>query len=359
MKPKMTVGAGPLGLTIFVLLILGIGLVIGLIGYKAQLQLNGIVKEQGKLAEANAQLRLQLSEELRSQAATLTGDLQAEISQLIAEQERQSRHINSIQATINEHRQRLAVLSRTDRRDWLFAEVEYLLRLANQRVLMEKDTVAAQVLLSNADDILAELKDISLYPLRSALALDLAALGAAANIDTQSVYLRLQVLASQMENLPLFVLPATTTVPSIETDTKGWRSQLDKGIEVALNKFGDYVVISHREEKYNPIISGEWESLARQNFRMILEQSQSALLSGNTELYKQSLQKALYWVERFFTLNEKAIVALNIELNSLLKIDVSPSLPDISRSLIAVKNKIKSRHEARTKLISASGSDGE
>lgn len=347
-QPNTTSG-GRLILIVLVLLAMAAGLGGGWLGYQSQLKLNNIVREQGRLTEANTQLRRQLGNELDSRLAKISSDLNAEVDQFVVEQQRQTRHIDSMQAVIDEHRQRLLELSTTDRKDWLLAEVEYLLRLANQRVLMAKDVVAAQALLRSADNILAELKDVSLHSLRSALATDLAALRAAGDTDIQGVYLRLHALIGEIETLPLFVLPDAPSVKPIESDAEGWRAQLDRGVEAALNKFGEYVTIRHREDIYNPAMSPEWEGLARQNLRMMLEHAQSALLSGNAELYKRSLGKAQHWVGRFFTFDERAVKALNAELNSLLKVNVAPTLPDISSSLMAVKNKLDDRHQISAK----------
>ena len=44
-------------------------------------------------------------------------------------------------------------------REWKLAEVEYLLRIANHRILMERDVVAARDLLSAADAVLNDLDD--------------------------------------------------------------------------------------------------------------------------------------------------------------------------------------------------------
>lgn len=356
-EPKTTGGWGRLLLTVLVLLALAAGLGGGWLGYQTQLQLDSIVSDQDKLVMANKELRRQISDELNNRLVNVADGLKAENGQFVAEQQRQSRHIDAIQALVDEHRQRLLELTTTDRKDWLLAEVEYLLRLANQRVLMAKDVVAAQALLISADNILAGLKDVSFHSLRSALAADLAALRAAGNTDTQGIYVRLQALIGEIENLPLFVLPEAPLLTPVKTEAQNWQEQLNKGIQAALRKLGEYVTIRHREEIYNPTMSPEWEGLVRQNLRMMMEQSQSALLSGNAELYKQSLEKTLHWIERFFSVDERAVLALTTELKSLLKINVSPSLPDISSSLIAVKNKLDDRHQVSVETTVVSEGD--
>ena len=53
-----------------------------------------------------------------------------------------------------EQRLEMARYSANDRDAWLLAEAQYLLRLANQRLIMAGDAVAAEALLGSADNIL-------------------------------------------------------------------------------------------------------------------------------------------------------------------------------------------------------------
>ena len=48
----------------------------------------------------------------------------------------------------------------------------------------------------------------------------------------------------------------------------------------------------------------------RQNLRMLLEQAQVALLSGNQTLYADSLGRAQHWVDQFMESDEAAARAI-------------------------------------------------
>ena len=58
----------------------------------------------------------------------------------------------------------------------MFSEVEYLLRLANQRLQLERDVEGAAALLRTADARLEEANNPALVPVRRAIAEELAAL---------------------------------------------------------------------------------------------------------------------------------------------------------------------------------------
>jgi uroporphyrin-3 C-methyltransferase len=80
---------------------------------------------------------------------------------------------------------------------------------------------------------------------------------------------------------------------------------------------------------------------------MLLEQSQSALLSGNNDLYQQSLVNTRRWLAEFFAFDETPVAALDQELAALLAVDVSRDYPGISDSLSAVKMALNARHAAQ------------
>ena len=62
----------------------------------------------------------------------------------------------------------------TSSQDWLLAEVEYLIRLANQRVMMEADTQGAIALFAAADTIIRDAEGITAFELRQSIANDIA-----------------------------------------------------------------------------------------------------------------------------------------------------------------------------------------
>ena len=135
--------------------------------------LEGIVSgREDNVAEVNERLQQQLQ---RS-----TGKLQTDLSSL-AQSTQQG--MATMEARLTRQREELNRYSTSDRGAWLIAEAEYLLRLANQRLIMAGDTVAAQALLKSTDNILMELDDASLHPVRAAVAADLAALRAVPHLS--------------------------------------------------------------------------------------------------------------------------------------------------------------------------------
>jgi uroporphyrin-3 C-methyltransferase len=295
-------------------------------------ELEGIAQQKDSSLE-------QVTDKWQTQLKTGLGKLQDELG---GEAARQAQALQGVEALLAEQRAELARFSATDRESWLLAEAEYLLRLANQRLIMAGDTVAAQALLSSADDILRELDDVGLHDVRGAVTADLAAVRAVPRIDVEGIYLRLGALVEQADNLVIFQMPEQEARLRAEA-AQNWQGRLQQGYENALAKLSDYIIIRRRDVPMQALMDPQWEGLVRQNMRMLLEQGQVALLSGNQSLYKESLQRALHWVGEFFESDESAARAMAREINQLIDLNVAATMPNISRSLRALDDAIEQR----------------
>lgn len=261
------------------------------------------------------------------------------------EASRVSGRLDSVEAQLSQQHKELVRLSATDRNSWLLAEVGHLLRLANQRLVMAGDPVAAQALLSSADAVLLELDDAALLSVRAAVAADIASLRAIPPVDMEGIYLRLAALIEQAAALAIFKLPeqAAQPVPKAADD---WQGRLQQGYKAALARLSDYLIIRRRDVPVQALMDPQWEGLVRQNLRMLLEQAQIATLSGNQTLYSASLQQAQQGVAQFQASDEVNARAIAGELSQLAELTVSLAQPDISRSLQALNEATRLRLQA-------------
>lgn len=277
--------------------------------------------------------------DLRQQLADLRADDRSGRQLLAAQIEAQHGRIEAQQQTI-------ATLTSIDRSDWELAEAEYLLQLANQRLLLGGDTKASLELLTAADTIMRELDDSGLLPVRQALAQDLAALKAVAPVDIDGTYLALSAAAEQAAALPLVQPPAiqpssVPTTPAMET--LSWGDRVGAGLEAALHKLDQLVQIRRRDDPYKPLLAPQYEAALRQNLALTFEQAEAALLAGNQKLYSTSLNNAQNWITTYFTLDEQATRAIAATVAELKERQIKPALPDVSASRRALNTFIKSR----------------
>jgi len=240
----------------------------------------------------------------------------------------------------------LGRFSATDRDSWLLAEAGHLLRLANQRLVMAQDPVASLALLNGADGVLLEIDDPSLHGVRAALAADVASLRAVPRVDIEGIYLRLAALVEQADELVIFQLPEQAEGPEPQA-AEDWQGRLRQGYQAALAKLSSYLIIRRRDVPMQALMDPQWEGLVRQNLRMLLEQSQVALLSGNQVLYKASLERAQRWVDQFMDSDEAAARAMSYEITQLADLTIGVPQPDISRSLQAMDAALEQREQAQ------------
>lgn len=271
------------------------------------------------------------------------GELQSGLGKLEAtvggDASRLAADLAATDARLVEQADVLARFSASDRNSWLMAEAEYLLRLANQRLIMAGDTEAAQALLASADNVLRELDDTRLHAVRAAVAADLAAVRAVPTIDVEGIYLRLAAQIEQAGKLRIFQMPELEAQPQ-PAAAQEWQERLRQGYESALSKLSRYIIIRRRDVPMQTLMNPQWEGLVRQNLRMLLEQAQVALLSGNQTLYSESLGRAQHWVDEFMESDEAGARAISRELTQMVDLRIVASVPDLSRSMQALDDAI-------------------
>ena len=289
---------------------------------------------QGKQASQKA-LENELRTGLASGLATLKTKEGGELSRL-------SKSLESLKAQLAKQQATLARFSGAERENWLLAEIGHLLRLANQRLVMGADPVAAEALLKSADTVLRGVDDPSLHAVRAAIAKEIAALRALPKVDLEGIYLRLAALMEQADKLVIFQLPKQAERPQ-PAPASDWQGRLHQGYKAALSKLSDYVIIRRRDVPMQALMDPQWEGLVRQNLRMLLEQAQIALLSDNQAVYVASLKSAQQGVAQFQASDEVGAKAISGEITRLQGLTIGIAQPDISRSLQALDDAIEKR----------------
>jgi len=233
-------------------------------------------------------------------------------------------------------REEMLAMAGTTSQDWLMAEVEYLLRLANQRVLMEKDPEGAIALLQAADEIVRDARGITGFELREALAFDLGQLESVERLDIDGLYLQLSVLARQVDQLtqkqqhfeagkPEPVMPVITTL--------SWAERLWGVVEDAGRRLATLVDYRRGAAVIIPILPPTEEYYLRQNLVLKFQLAELALLRGEQPIYGNALAEAGQWLPQYFDLQNPQAKAMQAAIEKLRSIDISRQMPDISGSL--------------------------
>ncbi|MCT8469248.1 uroporphyrinogen-III C-methyltransferase [Chromohalobacter canadensis] len=237
----------------------------------------------------------------------------------------------------------LADEQEADPREWLHAEAEYLLRLANQRLQLERDVKGAKALLKAADERLTDADNPALIPVRRAIQSELAALDSVPTVDRTGLYLALMAQQEQLAGLPLKQDVEEMAAQNDDDSSLegGWQQQLSRlGGELK-----DLVVIRRHDEALEALVTPEQESYLRQNVRLLLEQAQLALLKTEPKLYQASLDKAITLIDRYYDTKQDAVNNSLGRLESLRDKTIRPELPDISESQQTLKDFIEKRFQ--------------
>jgi uroporphyrin-III C-methyltransferase len=266
--------------------------------------------------------REKISDELNKQQQQFRGEL-LELSQ---RQESTAARVQGLNNTTND--------------DWKLTEVNFLLRMANQRILLEHETANALALAESANDVLAELENSDLFPARKKLAEEIQALKLVSKVDREGIYLQLLALTQQIENLPL--IEPLVDDDEIENDdsdtliaTTLWEKITNLG-KRTLHKLSRHVRVRDQGRRIDAILPPEDQLYLKQNLRLMLEQAQTGLLREEQHVYQASLDKAQDWIRDYYPLNEQAEIVLN-DLAQLQKNIVQQTLPNFSASSALIK----------------------
>ncbi|USE36537.1 uroporphyrinogen-III C-methyltransferase [Endozoicomonas sp. SCSIO W0465] len=340
-------GGSGKGLAGFALLIsacaLGLG---GYIGWRAM----PLEQSQPVLREGMDQLQTQIARQqarLTTLAQNTSTDIEQQKEQLHTLQQREARLLSRIDTLATKVRE----LEGSTRNQWRIAEVEYLLRLANQRLLTVNDVTGALELMASAEQILEQLDDYGLFPVREALAEDMAVLKATALLNQEGTWLRLQAIADLIPDLVILdenhitdvataLNPGAAITDQANPATDGtWQETIKAILLDTWHHFTSlFRINTQREQPIEVLLTPEQDQLIRQKMLMLIEQSKLALITGQQSIYQNSLQQTSDWLNRYFMLGGEVSNQLATELADLEGLAITPKMPNIHRSLEALKD---------------------
>lgn len=321
-KPKGRVFA-VLAFLIALLAVGGVGYLYYLLVYLQPLE--DVRSQNNRLAQEYTQIQ----SGIESQLAALSRETTTALDAASAEQaerlaENQDAVLKSLQEALS--------AAPPSQREWKMAEAEYLLRIANHRVLMEQDSTGALQLLQAADQIMAELDDFALHQVRARLADEIIALRQVRRDDVQGIYLRLEAIKSQLDSLPLPQPEYLQGVDEQQSEESVWATLLDE-----MKQFVR-VRSLNSQEALQPLLAPEEIRYLELNLRLALEQAQLATLKRQQEVYEQSLLNVRRWLVDHADIEDSRTKALLETVDELLLFELARPLPEISGSLTELLN---------------------
>lgn len=298
---------------------------------------------QQQLTAADAAVRAQAERMAEQQASVqaqkqaLTEARQAFDSQqqlLDTERTRMQEREAELRASVADVHQRVGASGT----QWMVAEAEYLLRVANHRLSLARDVGTARSALLLADQRLADTGDPGWNPVREQIAREIAALDNARLPDTAGLSARLNAMAEQVPQLKLASAtlggPKRTLSSDESQDTttrtsRDWDTLLDD----LWAGFKETVQIRRNDQPIQAMLAPDQQFFLYENLRLHLETARLGVARNEPELYRDSLNTVESWLATHFDQADELTRNMRQQVNRLAAIDIRPPLPDISQSL--------------------------
>lgn len=233
------------------------------------------------------------------------------------------------------------------RGDWLVADAEYLLSVANQRLHLMGDINTTKMALEAADQRLRESGDNAAFRVREQIVKEIKALEQVKSPDIVGIYSSVQILKDKVKNLAVLLPYAGKPLTESKQvhDHEQAQDSDHSVLNSALHLLEGYVTVKHSDQPVTEIITVEDAEFIKQQLNVKLEMIKISLVQQNDALFQTNITDAVHWVKTNFTKNKNSKAVLD-QLADLKAVQLRTQFPDISKSLKMLKDITKLRIEA-------------
>ena len=223
-------------------------------------------------------------------------------------------------------------VSDSARREWIRAEVEYYLTVANTALRLSNNWEGAITALELADAKLRELGVPSLRVVREQISEELESLTVVQLPDQEGLSYSLGRLLGSVESLP---------IASVVPGNLGEDQESIENVEPGLGRIwlmfkqamNGMISIGRREGLSTRMLSNEEQALVRRQLELELQLARLALLREEEGLFRVSLSAASILLNREFDVSDRRVESALLLLQEMARLDIKPTRPDISGSL--------------------------
>lgn len=293
-------------ITLFLLLIVAFASMAG--GYYLYQQLQA---QQAEAAKLNQKLQAALVEPNQriSSLEQQQGQFAASVENAMAQSLEQQTQLE----------ERVSIIAQRNPNHWRAEEAKYLVRLAGQKLWLEKDPSTATSLLKAADERIKSMRDPSLMPLRKALSKDIAAVASVKNTDISGTVLTLDTIIDNLDKLPLNRAETHFSAEEladnqVSESLDDWQSNLAKSWQALID---DFVIIRKRTTDAAPLLEPDQQWYLVENTKNKLLQAQLALYRQDQVNYRNSIKLARKWIFEYFDLKDQQTIDTLATLDAL------------------------------------------
>jgi len=332
-----------------VLGVLNLVLILGMIAAAAwywQMQQKLEQQKQESLSAFQQQLKQQLSTKADQSVTQQLQQLQQRLQPLesaIGDSESQFGELEAQQQSLLESTEKLYELYGRDENGWQLAEVEYLMRVAQHKLILENDFEGAAMTLQAASDKIAATADPGLLPVRVQISDEIAGLKTRSRPDLVGMTLQLAQLSKQIRAL------RPGYEPRIDTSTGDVEIQpVDPSTlsfeERAMNFLTSLVKVNKSEALPTQIepLAIDIEEILENNLKL----TRWTVLERDAFQYKRLMDENISYFKQYYDLDNAANHDFYSQLLQLQKSQIKPEKPNISGSLEMLRHIISRRQLA-------------
>ena len=309
---------------IVAMLALVVGIATWVDGYRSQRDLRTEVAERLTAVEGTTQATGKAQTDL----ATEMRDAQARATLLesrIAESQAQQAALEALYRDLAPSRDEIAL-----------TEIEQVLLVASQQLQLAGNVPSALTALQLADAKLQRLDRPQFVPLRRAFSRDMDQLKAVPYVDVTGLGLKLDQAIAAVGTLPFAMderVPPRAADEAPPADQSSWQRFLRE-------MWGDVkqlVRIESSDRPAAPLLLPSQQYFLRENLRLRLLAARIALVNHDDTSFKADIAAASAWVGQYFDTRTKPVQALQASLKQLAATPLAGEMPDLSRSLEALR----------------------
>ena len=287
--------------------------------------------QQQQLARDYQATIVDLKQQLAGKAAISQIDsnlapLKGEISKLGSKLDSKLGELELVQQGLRESSEKLYDLFGRDKNDWQLAEVEYLMRVAQHKLILQDDFEGAAITLQAASDKIGLTGDPGLLPVRVMISEEIADLKTRKRPDLVGMTLILAQLGRQVRVLvPGFAVRVDETASAPpEAASQDWLNRLIAFIDS---------LVQVRNESMEPSVIEANSADVSERLEDNLKLARWAVLERDNSQYQLLIEQSLRLLREFYDLDNAANNDFMTQLQDLQKMVLKPAKPDINGSL--------------------------
>ena len=221
--------------------------------------------------------------------------------------------------------------------DWSLGEVHFLLQTAVQNFELKKDKSGAIAALKLADNLLLERGSIELLPVRKQISTDIATVNQFEIADVSALSQKIDALMLKLKPVEIITEKTGEKVELIPTNNKTQATEETpkKAKESIVTRVKKTINNAVLIKKFDKPLQEEMNKDAKENlfqlFSLRLETLRIMLLQSDDANYHKQITRIKALLVKYYP--ESDTPEFTKQLDELSKVNLAPSVPDISSSL--------------------------